>query len=63
MRSYWTCKRRLGRDVHSENYVHTDKFSLKVLKGSIDKLGEAYRETLKGLPWNGVINCISQDLI
>ena len=38
-----------GGDVHFESCVHTDKFSLKVLKGSIDKLGEAYRETLKRL--------------
>ena len=38
-----------GGDVHFEAYVHTDKFSLKVLKASIDKLGEAYRDTLKGL--------------
>ena len=38
-----------GDYVHFEAYVHTDKFSLKVLKGSIDKLGEAYREMLKGL--------------
>jgi hypothetical protein len=38
-----------GGDVHFEAYAHTDKFALKVLKESIDKLGEAYRETLKGL--------------
>lgn len=35
-----------GGDVHFENYVHTDKFSLKVLKESIEKLGEAYREVV-----------------
>ena len=35
-------------DVH-QDYVHVAKFALKVLKGSIDKLGEAYREMLKGL--------------
>ena len=37
-----------GGDVH-QGYVHMDKFSLKALKASIDKLGEAYREMLKEL--------------
>jgi hypothetical protein len=27
---------------------HTGTFSLKMLKSSIDKLGEAHRETVKG---------------
>jgi len=39
----------MSGEVHFSTYVHTGTFSLKVLKMSIDKLGEAYRETLKGL--------------
>ena len=39
----------MSGEVHFSTYVHTGTFSLKVLKGSIDKLGEAYREMLKGL--------------
>ena len=39
----------MSGEVHFSAYVHTGTFSLKVLKMSIDKLGEAYRETLKGL--------------
>ena len=35
-------------DVH-QKYVHKDRFSMKVMTGSIDILGEAYREMLKGL--------------
>jgi hypothetical protein len=38
-----------GGDVHFEAYVHADRFALKVLKESVDKLGEAYRKTLKCL--------------
>ena len=36
-------------EVHFSTYVHTGTFSLKVLKGSIDTLGEAYRGVLKGV--------------
>jgi len=36
-------------EVHFSTYVHTGTFSLKVLKGSIDTLGEAYRGVVKGV--------------
>lgn len=39
----------MSGEVHFSTYVHTGTFALTVLKGSIDKLGEAYREMLKGL--------------
>ncbi|ULA61945.1 MAG: putative Phageintegrase domain-containing protein [Nitrospira sp.] len=36
-------------DVHFKDYTHTGAFSLEKLKKSIDVLGEAYREVLRGL--------------
>ncbi len=36
-------------DVHFTTYTHAASFSLAVMKGSMDRLGEAYREMLKGL--------------
>jgi hypothetical protein len=35
--------------VHFTTYVHTGRFSVKVLKESIDKLAETYREVVTSM--------------